>query len=454
MANKNLILNNAKVVLVNQVYYSPVAILPAPSYQPIGTTYCFLARVDPWADEQNPSSPTEDQRYQKQVYKNIFVAKQIKSNQISPVLERIDWISGDTYDFYQDNVNMYEKDDNGFLVKKFYIRNRYDQVFKCLWNNNGGPSLNEPFFEPGTYGTNNIYSAADGYKWKYIYTIDIGTKTTFMDETWIPVPVGSNTPNSIETASGSGDIEVINVTNGGSGYDPANATISIAVTGDGLGAAGSAIVENGEIKNIVVTSVGSNYSYANVAIISELGGGATAIAPTSPMGGHGFDPISELGCSNVMYTCEFDGSENGVIPTDVQYHQIGLVVNPISVADNSFATGEIYKAYTDFVVAPGFGVYVSDELIQQYDTSGNLSFSATILSFDPATNVVHLINKSGTPTLNAPVFGSITKTVRTLLSVSEPEYLPTSGYLAYIENREGVQRSNDGIEQVKIVLGF
>ena len=61
------------------------------------------------------------------------------------------------FDYYQDNVDMLAVDENDFLIKSFYIKNRYDQVFKCLWNNNAQPSTREPYFEPGTYGSNNLF---------------------------------------------------------------------------------------------------------------------------------------------------------------------------------------------------------------------------------------------------------------------------------------------------------
>jgi hypothetical protein len=68
--------------------------------------------------------------------------------------------------------------------------------------------------------------------------------------------------------------------------------------------------------------------------------------------------------------------------------------------------------------------------------------------------VVKVLNITGTPTTNAPLFGNTSKTVRTLLSVSSPNFTILSGYIAFIENRTGVQRSADGIEQFKFVLGY
>jgi hypothetical protein len=461
MNNKNLLTYNSKVTQVEQAYYAPVATLPPPISLPISTIYCFLSRIDPWTAENDPVQPTNDQRYLKTVFKNIFVAKQITSNQISPVVQRIDWTSGNVYDYYQDDIDMFELDGDGLLVKQFYVRNRYDQVFKCLWNNTGGESTNEPFFQPGTYNSNNIYIGADGYKWKYIYTIDIGIKTRFMDTTWIPVPVGNNTPGPVFDANGNqigiwaGNIDVINVIDGGSGYDPANSSISVVITGDGTGAAADVEVTDGQITNIIVNNPGSNYSYADVSITSASGSGVLVTAPVSPLGGHGFDPVSELGCSKVMFTAEFNGDENGYIPVDIDYRQVGLLINPTTLSSWPVPAQEtIYKVTTDLVVASGFGVYTNDEIVYQGETLENSTFSAHVVSFDAASNVVKLINITGTLSLNAPVFGNSSKTVRTLLNYSTPDFLPFSGYISYIENREAVQRSADGIEQFKFVLGY
>jgi len=462
MTSKNILTYNSKVSSVEQVYFSPVVSLPGSS-SPLSSIYCFLSRVDPWGSDANPDQPTQTLKYIKQVFKNMFVAKQVTSNDLSPVIARVDWTSGVTYDYFRDDIDMFALNTDGSNVYNFYVRNRYDQVFKCLWNNssvaypNGQPSTVEPYFEPGSYGTNNIKTGSDGYKWKYIYTIDGGIKKQFMNTQWIPIPIGANTPNPLVTTAGAGSLDVINVTEGGSGYDLANATITVSITGDGTGAAASVTsqqVTDGVITDILVLNPGSNYTYANVSITSSIGSGATAIAPTSPIGGHGYDPVSELGCSHVMFSVEFNGSESGVIPTDITYYQLGIVINPTSQQDNpSPATGTIYNTTTQLTVAPGFGLFVRDEIIYQGDVN-NPSFYGTVLSFDPASNLVYVINTVGTPTDNSSIYGKTSITARTLLTHSLPNFTILSGYLSYIENRSGIQRSADGIEQFKFVLGY
>ena len=465
-SNQNILTYNAKAIQVEQAYYTPVSTVQG---VPVGTAYAFIGRVDPWANN-TPENPLETQQYLKQTFKNMFAAKKVTTNNISPVIQRINWTTNTVYSAYSDVVDMFATDENGYLIYPFYVKNRYDQVFKCLWNNNGAPSQFEPFFQPGTYQTNNIFAnAGDGYKWKYIYTIDVGSKKSFMDSNWMPVPVGANTPNPYLTSAGYGDIEVINITSGGGGYDAVNTYIVATITGDGYGATANITpqqVTNGIITDIVVSNPGTNYTNANVAInvytssnlaipviISNT---ATAIAPVSPVGGHGYDPLSELGCYNVMYTVEFNGSENGVIPTDPEYYQVGLLVDPSDYNSYPYpASNAIYNLATQFTVASNIGnIYQDDEVVVQVDNNNNVLFSGTVLSFDSASSVLQLINTNGSFVIGSAVKGLNSGASRTLLQISEPLMIPFSGYLAYIENRTGVQRSADGIEQFKFILGY
>lgn len=464
MANQNLLTYGFNASQIKQDYYSPSLVLSG-STNPTESIYCFLSQVLPWADDNNPDVPEQTQRYLKTVYKSMFVAKHITSNNITPVAQRFDWTSGEIYDYYRDDIDMFEKDSSGLLVKIFYVKNRYDQVFKCLDNNNEAESTDEPFFQPGTYNTNNVFaSGVDGYKWKYIYTIDVGNKVKFMDSTWIPVPVGSKTPNATTTA-GTGSIDAIILTNGGVNYEPSNTTITI--TGDGTGATANLSMSSGVITDINIFNPGSNYTYANVSITSAntQASNAAAFAPVSPVGGHGYDPVSELGCNHIMYTVEFNSTErlNGVdyIPIDIDYRQVGLLINPMaSDTYPAFANGSIYDLSTQITVASGFGAYTPDETVVQIDinpnntTYGQVIFTGTVLSFNTSTNVIKLINTSGTVTTSASIQGQTSGTTRTLLASTTPKFMKFSGYIAYIQNRSAVQRSADGIEQFKFVLGY
>jgi hypothetical protein len=471
--NKNILTNQAKVIRVETDYYNPVVKLNGDS---INSIYAFLGQEDSWplvASVETPTQPTEDQTNLKRVFKNMFAAKLIGTNNISPVIQRINWANNTNYFAYSDSVNMNAKDVNGFPLYNFYVKNRYDQVFKCLANNEGAFSTSEPYFQPGSYGINNIYQGNDLYKWKYMYTIDAGLKKSFLDPEWMPIPIGANTPQPYLTTAGYGDIEVINVTNGGSGYDAVNTFIVVTVSGDGTGTVAnvtSSQITNGVIKDVVVKVgfSGNNYTYANVSInaytsanltyISPTGTGATAVAPISPIGGHAYDPISELGCNHVMYSVEFNGTEGGILPTTgVNLHQVGLLVNPQIYGSSGpeLANGAIYNTSTQFLVSAGAGnVYTSGEIVRQLDTNGNVTYFGTVLNFNTTTNILQLINTSGTYTVGQSIIGLSSGASRVVFTVTPPSLIPFSGYITYIENRVGVQRSDDGIEQFKFVLGY
>jgi len=469
--NLNILTTAAKNTQVELDYYQPVATVQG---SPIGSVYAFLGQEDSWPlvdGVETPIQPTEDQAYLKKVFKNMFAAKLINTSNMSPVIERINWANNTNYFAYVDNVNVYEKDDNGFLIYDFYVKNRYDQVFKCLANNNGGMSTSEPFFQPGSYGSDNIYEGTDLYKWKYMYTVDAGLKNKFMDSEWMPVPISANTPQPYLTTAGWGNVEVVNVLNGGSGYDALNQYITVTINGDGQGARAtitSPQIVDGVIKDITVTNAGNNYTYANVTINSYTSANmafnapnvtqATAIAPVSPVGGHAYDVMSELGCSNIMYSIDFNGTENGVLPTtDVDFRQVGLLVNPQVYGDTgpTLATGSIYNLATQFLLSSGAGnVYGGDESVRQVDVNGNLLFSATVLNFNSSTNVLQVINTYGTPVIGQSIIGDISGASRVLFSQSSSSMIPFSGKITYIENRAAVSRSDDGIEQFKFILGY
>ena len=467
MANQNKLTYYQNYSEIEKDFYAPVSLLP--NGKPIQTMYCFLGRVTPWTNDSVPEVPLQTQRYLKSTYKDIFVMKRITTNDISPVIQRNDWESGFIYDAYVDDADMYALDQNGYLLYTFYVKNRYDQVFKCLWNSNRAESVNEPFFQPGSYQTNNIFYGDDGYKWKYIYTIDIGRKNKFMDVLWMPVPVTANTPNPILSSAGTGSVDAINVINRGNNYDTQNSIISIVITGDGTGANATALIDSNtqsltykQITDISVTNPGTNYTFAtatvtvaNTSLITAIqGSGAILTSPVSPIGGHGFNPATELGASRIMITAEFNGTESGFIPTDIDYRQVGLIASPSARSTYpALANGAIYKAYTEVFVSAGFGLFNSSETVYQ-GTLTNQTYSGTVLSFDEAANLVKLINTQGTPSLSAPLYGASTGTVRTLLSNNSTDIIINSGYITYIENRESISRSDDGTEQFKFVLGY
>lgn len=457
-ANTGVVTHGGATHEVQQYYDSVIVELPGTNVTKT-TKYCFLSRVDPWDDpnteaneENSPPTPQLNQKSINDVFKNMFVIKRVYPQDMRPMIDRIDWTSGFNYAMYRDDIDIIARDSNGYMIHKFYVKNRFDQVFKCLWNNNGGPSTDEPYFQPGTLNASGIYTGADGYKWVYIYTIDAALKQRFLDDDWMPVPlaipagIGANTVNS-------GNVPVVNPVAVGSGY-AANTVIRV-IGANTRPAVATAVIQNGAIVDYVVTDPGEGYTSANVEIISTTGTGAIASANVSPINGHGSDPFEEFGAQNIMVTTTFTEDESNLIPTDINYRQIGFIINP--VAKSAFPNqcqDPIYSTTTDLVVSNGFDFYTSDEVVYQGTDVANATFIGTCLSFNNETNVLRLINTSGTASNGFTLVGETTGTTRTVLNVSLPDYIPYSGYITYIENRAGTQRSSDGTEQVRLVVGF
>jgi hypothetical protein len=454
------LLPGSKVYEVAQYYYAPAGGNPT-------SLYAFIGRVTPWVNETLPPMPEQDDYSIKQIFKDIIAAKLITSSDISPVIPRIDWTSGEVYDYYSDTVDMLAVDVDQNLIKQFYVRNKFDQIFKCLWNASGSPSTIEPQFLPGTFDNTFLVKTSDGYKWKYMYSLDTGLKQKFFDTNWMPVPINMDPPNPVQTFAGAGSIDVINVTTIGQGYVPGGVTITIS--GDGQFANATPVVNSaGYLYDVVMANTGTNYTYAEVAFNPTTGSPtpnvtAVAIAPASPVGGHGFSPILELGCNHIMVAPEFIEGENGQLATDFTYRQIGLLVDPVSQESmaqdpTTIANNAFYDVTTKLFVSPGTGNYSSGQTIYQGTNLATATFTAKVVSFDSLTNIVSAINITGTPTNNQALIqdpsGAINGAVRTLLTTENPDFIIYSGYMAYIENREGIARSPDGTEQFRIVLSF
>lgn len=446
-----------------QQYYDSVTVqLPGTGHTKT-TKYCFLSRVDPWDDpltpedeEKTPPAPALTQQNIKQTYKNMFVIKRVYPNDMSPLTDRIDWTLNTVYDYYRDDVDMLVRNSTTKrLIKQFYIKNRFDQVFKCLWNNNGSLSTDEPYFAPGQMAENLVYSGVDGYKWIYMYTIEGDLKQKFLDSAWMPVPLantagfGSNTVNS-------GNIPVVCVFDGGAGYYAANTVVSI--TGENTTQAlATPVIENGIITDILITNPGAGYISANVVITSPTGANANVAVFVSPPNGHGSDTFEEFGTSHIMVTQTFEGDEAGLIPTDIKYRQLGFIINPSAPSSYPWqCENETYSLSTDLIVSNGQDNYTSDEIVYQSTdgTLANASFSATCLDFQSVSNKLRVINTNGTPNTNMTIIGQRTETERTVLSITNPDFVMYSGYITYIENREGTQRSSDGSEQIRLIVGF
>jgi hypothetical protein len=430
--------------------------VPFSDYPPL-TTFSTLKIFN---DNNNPPKPKDTVKYIRQVHKDIIYFKKITEDDMSPVIQRVNWNAGTVYDYYSEDINVREKDADGNLKYKYYVLNSYSQVFKCLWNNKGAPSLEEPYFIPGHYNVdlNVFYTEVDGYTWKYMYTLPMAKIQKFLDEKWMPVLL-SDQPDVYSEAEGCGGIEVIAVLDGGSGYNSVRepSISSAIIMGDGTGAAATVQVNNttNTISRIVVTNPGKNYTYANVAINSTLGSGFKHVPLISSIGGNGSDVMSELGCDRIFVIGAFDETDTE-IPNDLEIRQYGLISGIVSTESYpNHERSDTILAATTINVSPGSGTYERGEIVYQSTSSyANAYFSATCVDYNSTFNRLILSNVKGSYTIGASLSGKNTGTSRKILTATVSNIIKYSGRIMYVDNIEEVKRAEDSIELFKLLLKF
>ena len=236
--------------------------------------YYFIGKVMEWDNPLTPETPEVTADYEYDTRNTLLSVKKINVNDISLVVRRINWSSGTIYDQFDGNYSTSTPSASGATKLKdsnFYVLTSQFNVYKCLFNNNGGESTVEPSnFDPTPLST------ADGYVWKYLYTIPLSLRNRFLTDLYMPVQ------RAITNAYYSnGEISSVIIDNAGSGY-LGNAEVSLAVNGQFLGGAGNVVANlrpvlnaAGEFIDVLIDSPGNNYKTASITIIDNLGAGSS-----------------------------------------------------------------------------------------------------------------------------------------------------------------------------------
>ena len=406
--------------------------------------YLFIGRTQPWTDDANPPTPSDRAYDENDARFNMLSLKKIISTKISHVIPRYNWTSGQTYSEYDDQDDMLN-------TKQYYVYTEDDlSVWKCIKAGAGASVV-----RPSVVGTAMGAVLSDGYQWKYMYTVtgsDIGTFTT---STFIPVKTLASNDTTyqwqVQQAAVDGAIHRIKITNGGSGYQ---SKPSVTIVGNGTGctvqAAGITMV-GGVITEILVNTPGTGYSQANVVF---TGGGpavtATARAVMPPAGGHGSDPVKELGGYYAMIASSLAGADgNGDFIVNSGFRQIGILRNPIDTSTSQLGTATTYSACKKITVSN-----VTGGTFQHYTTLiGNTSAAnAYIDAVDGTTLYVHQNSGTGFTSFQAGETIHVGSVTATISSIVQPEINLRSGDVLYIENISPVTRNVNQTEDIRLVL--
>lgn len=416
--------------------------------------YVFIGKSDSWSDQLATTSdpeapiPADDDYELRLAYKNMIGGIRISSSDITHVVPRYNWVSGNSYVAWDDR-------DEQIFTKQFYVITDERKVFKCLKAGSGG-SINKP-----TQTSVTPVEEGDGYTWKYMYTLAIVDAEKFLTNFYIPVKTvlalggseADDTQYTNQEASKSlkGKIYNIKVTNGGSGYTT-NPTVTI--TGDGSGATATAVRTGTVVTSINVTAEGVNYNVANVTITGGGGTNATARAIISPGQGHGTDPVEELGSSYTAINVRLDGDVGGDFIVNNNFRQIGILKDPIDAGGTDQLTASTFSALKTLTV-PGGGP--TSFIPGEYITGSISGAVAYVDDWDDALNEVkyHQNNKTGFKVFQVgDVLTGSLGSGGTVSALGNSEYTPQTGQIIFIENRAPINRSASQIEDVKIIIEF
>jgi hypothetical protein len=410
--------------------------------------YLTIGKASAWANDSNPDQANTSIATVYEVWRNMFGGKLVTGNDISHVIPRFDWVANTVYSAYDDKMSSSELFDSN---NNFYIVTSDFKVYKCISNNNGAASTQSPF----SLSTTTTTTLSDGYIWKYMYSVSPSEQIKFTTSSYIPVRYLSEDNNSlqwqVQENAINGSIEHIKILDGGSDYS----NVSINITGDGAEASAFAQLdpESGSILNIVVDNPGKNYTYADVTINSTSGSNASIRAVISPPGGHGSNPLVELGGSYLLLNPRLKGSEEGILTINNQYRQVCLIEDPYLIDTTTVANTTVFSQLTTLTLNGTSTEFEEDEIVFQGSSLNESFFRGKVVQWDSSNNLIRLSDVVGVPDTEL-LIGSSTTAARFVDSITSPDLENYSGQLLYINNIIPVERAEDQTEDFKIVLKF
>lgn len=432
--------------------------------------YLFIGRPQPWASETSPDTPIDTLNSEYEIWRDMIALKRIQSSDVSHVIVKTMWTAGKYYDVYRHNYNgssgqgvdintgVPTTRSNLFDANFFVVTDEYS-VYKCLDNRNSLGVVAPSTIKPN--GTSlSPFTTADGYKWKYMYSLSGADAIKFVSTDFIPVKYLSSNPGPtdqyynqwlVQDSSLNGGIENILTTSGGSGYTSAP---TITITGDGENATATAVIDSGSVVGVNITNSGTGYTYAAATISGGGGSGAALEVIISPIGGHGSDPVKELGGFYVMMNVRLEYDDGaGDFPVNGDYRRIGIIKDPYNYGTTTVATNYTLIANEFLIMSTGgTGTFSVDEVI----TGSTSGAKAKVVSYDSTTKMLRYIQTiedgSASFSVGETVTGGSSTATASIASLGNPEVQPYSGDIIYVENRRAIERASDQVEDIKLVV--
>jgi hypothetical protein len=430
-------------------------------------------------------TPSDSVLQEFNTFDDLLAVKKITTSDVSYVIPRRNWTTATTYDIYRHDygnritgTTSTQTSNSGSTTlfdSSFYVLTAARNVYKCLDNNNNGSSTSEPA------GTSvNIITTADGYKWKYMYTLSASQQSNFLSTDFMAV----STNSTVSSAAIDGAINIVKIKSAGSGGTNGTYT-SIPIRGDGSSGTVTVVVSSGAVASVTITNVGTGYTIAYIRNADIVSAGATGLSGSEidciiePKGGHGYDAVKELGGFFVMLNVNLEGTESsntGDFTAQNDFRRIVLLRDPYSGGTVASSTTLRATKAVRFASSPTPGTFQVDEKITQATTGA----VGKVVEWDATNRILHYIqtkfNDEGVDSNgNLTAFSGVnvitgatssaTGTPSSVASETADQITFTNGYkgseldrhrgdVLYIENRAPITRAADQTENIKLVIEF
>jgi len=433
--------------------------------------------------DASPITPVDSVSQEYHVFDDLLAAKRVTSSDVSVVIPRRNWTTGTVYDYYRHDYGHYVTGSTSSIVTAdsgatalydatFYVLNSNNNVYKCLDNNSGANSTVEP-----TGTSTSVLSTADGYKWKYMYSLSAAQQTNFLSTDFMAVATNA----TVAAANTAGAIDIVKIKTAGSGGTDGTHT-GIAIKGDGSSGTVSVTVSSGVVTAVTVTAGGTGYTYGYIRNADIVSAGATGLSGSEldviigPKGGHGENAIKELGGYYVMLNTNFEAGEtsnSGDFTTANDFRRVALMRDIES--GSSAATATTLRGTKAILVTSPSGSFTVDEEINQATTGA----VGKVVEWDSSNNILYYIQTrfndegidsdgnltafSGTNTItgqSSSVTATPSSSTTTVDNISftsgynSGEIDEDTGDVLYIENRSPITRASDQTENVKLIIEF
>ena len=440
------------------------------------------SRTNNEGSDTSPVTPADNVNAQFYPFDDLLAAKKITSSDVTFAIPRRNWTTGTTYDIYRHDygeritgTTTNQTANSGATTlhdASFYVLTAARNVYKVLDNDGNTASTVEP-----TGTSTAILSTADGYKWKYMYTLSASEQANFLSTDFMSVTTNS----TVASAAVDGAVNIVKIKTAGSGGADGTHT-NIDIRGDGTGGKVSVTVTSGAVTAVTVTTPGTGYTFGTISNAQIVAAGATSLTGAEldviiePKGGHGKNAVEELGGFYVMLNTSLEGTESSntsdfTVSND--FRKIALIRDPQS--GGSAASATTLRGTKAINLTGVSGTFTVDEEINQattgavgkvveWDSTNSILYYIQTRHNDEGvdsngnqtafsgTNVVtgQTSSANGTPTTSTSTINSQSFTS----GYSSAEIDADSGDILYIENRAPITRAADQTENIKLVIEF